>query len=224
MEWNQDRFDQFIIEHQVIGFFSESITLKSGRESHWYVNWRDIAEDVYLLDKLSDFVISYIQHKDFDPDCFFGVPEGATKLGILCQYKWATSKADYQEGRYVLAMGRGKPKAHGELKDQNYLGIPRGKIVVIEDVTTTGGSMFSTVQNLLEFDINIIAAVGLTNRNEIRRDGKSVKELFDDIGIDYYAMSNAIDLLPKLNPQQSIAKKVQAYFEQYGTEGIDFHL
>ncbi|MGV9173221.1 MAG: hypothetical protein ACOC44_19620 [Promethearchaeia archaeon] len=224
MEWNQDQFDQFIIEHQVIGFFSKPITLKSGRESHWYVNWRNIAEDVYLIDELSDFVISYVQYKNFDLDCFFGVPEGATKLGILCQYKWATSKPDYRAGKYVLPMGRGKPKDHGALKDRNFLGIPRGQVVVIEDVTTTGGSMFAAAKNLMDLDVDIIAAIGLTNRNELRGDGKSVKELFDEIDIDYYAMSNAIDLLPKLNPQQKIAKKVQAYFKQYGTQEIDFNL
>lgn len=224
MKWDQAKFDEFIIDHHVIGFFLEPITLKSGRKSHWYVNWRDIAEDVYLLDQLTDFVLSYIDHIDLDPECFFGVPEGATKLGLLSQYKWARSKTDFREGRYILAMGRGKPKKHGELKDRKYLGVPRGNVIVIEDVTTTGGSMFSSVKDLLDADINVIAAVGLTNRNEVRDDGMSVKELFNRIGIQYYAMSNALELLPQLNPKPTMVKKLQTYFKKYGTKAIHFDI
>ena len=45
-----------------------------------------IAKDVFLLDKLTDFVVSFTKKLSLEPDCFYGVPEGATKLGILTQY------------------------------------------------------------------------------------------------------------------------------------------
>ena len=64
MSWEQEkhRFYDFIIENNVIGFFDEPLTLKSGRMSYWYVNWRTVAEDVFLLDKVSDFLLSFVKH------------------------------------------------------------------------------------------------------------------------------------------------------------------
>ena len=35
-------------------------------------------------------------------------------------------------------MGRAKPKQHGSPEDKYFVGEPNGKIVVLEDVTTTG--------------------------------------------------------------------------------------
>jgi orotate phosphoribosyltransferase len=224
MKWNQADFNQFIIENKVIGFFSDPITLKSGRKSNWYVNWRNISADVCLLDKLTDFVLRFVHHNNLKPDCFFGVPEGGSKLGVITQFKWAKDQADYEPNKYVLPMGRGKPKTHGELKDRNYLGIPRGKTIVLEDVTTTGGSMFNSIKDLLDLEVEVIAAIGLTNRNEIREDDKSVKELFEEINIKYYAMSNAIELLPQLRPNEELAKRIEKYFKKYGTESIHFKI
>jgi len=89
MKWEKEiiNFNNFIIENNVIGLFKEPIVLKSGRESYWYVNWRNIAADVYLLDKLTDYLLSYIDFLDLKPNCFYGVPEGASKLGIITQFK-----------------------------------------------------------------------------------------------------------------------------------------
>jgi orotate phosphoribosyltransferase len=219
MSWETERnnFYNFIIENNVIGFFEEPITLKSGRKSYWYVNWRTVTEDVFLLNKISDYLLSFVKHLNLIPDCFYGVPEGATKLGIITQYKWAFQDKKIKPGKYVLSMGRGKPKDHGELKDKYFLGIPKGKVVLVEDTTTTGSSMLKAIDDLVENKVNIIAAIGLTNRNEIRDDGNTVREAIKNKNIQYYAMSNAIDLIPKLNPNLSIANHIKEYFKRYGT-------
>lgn len=224
MNWQKEKFYEFIIENNVIGFFKEPLKLKSGRLSYWYVNWRNVAEDVYLIDKLSDFIISFVKELDLNPDCFYGVPEGATKLGIITQYKWAKGQLNYKMGAYSLSMGRVKPKEHGDPKDKYFLGNPKGKVIIIEDVTTTGGSLLETIKFLSEIDIKIIAAIGLTNRNEIRDDNKSVEEIIEENDIKYYAMSNAIDLLPiafnKLKPGRKILEQIEEYFKKYGIKAI----
>ena len=224
MNWQKEKFYEFIIENNVIGFFKEPLKLKSGRLSYWYVNWRNVAKDVYLIDKLSDFLISFVKELDLNPDCFYGVPEGATKLGIITQYKWAKDQLNYKVGTYSLSMGRAKPKDHGDPKDKYFLGNPRGKVIIIEDVTTTGGSLFETIKFLSEIGIKIIAAIGLTNRNEIRDDNKSVEEIIEEYDIKYHAMSNAIDLLPiafnKLKPGRKILERVEEYFKKYGIKEI----
>ena len=223
-KFNQEKFNQFILENKVVGFFEEPITLKSGRLSHWYVNWRIVAEDVFLLDKLSDCIMAFVEDLGFQPDCFYGVPEGATKLGIITQYKWAKESKNYGSGSHILPMGRGKPKDHGEPKDRFFLGQPKGKTVILEDVTTTGSSLLETIAHLTQAKIQTIAAIGLTNRMELRDDGKSVKEAVEKKGIPYLQMSNALELLPlvcqRLKPKGEIVKKVEEEFEKYGVEKL----
>jgi orotate phosphoribosyltransferase len=222
MDWDKDKFYSFILDNNIIGIFDKPFTLKSGRKSYWYVNWRNIAEDVYLFDKLTDFLISYIVHLGLNPDCFYGVPEGATKLGIITQFKWALSDNNIKPGMYILTMGRGKVKSHGDPKDRLFLGIPKGNVIILEDTITTGSSLLKTIDFLLELKINIIAIVSLTDRNELRDDGMPVKDVIKSKNISYYAMSNALDLLPKLNPDSNTKNHIIKYFEKYGEKPILF--
>jgi len=221
--FNQKDFNNFIVENKIIGLFEKPITLKSGRISNWYVNWRNISEDVFLLDKLSDFVLSFVEGLNLKPDCFYGVPEGATKLGLFAQFKWAKNRDDYEKCKYVLAMGRGKPKEHGDVKDKFFVGAPKGNVIILEDVTTTGMSLLETVDNLKELGVNIIAAIGMTNRNEVRDDGKTVEQALAEKGVKYYGLSNATELLPIVCKDEKNKKIIDEYFEQYGNEKIKWN-
>ncbi|TNE49037.1 MAG: hypothetical protein EP343_14295 [Deltaproteobacteria bacterium] len=186
----------FIIQNRIVGFFEEPVKLSSGRYSHWYINWRKIAEDVYLLDQATDLLLQSIQDQGWNPSVFYGVPEGASKLALLTQYKWARQSESYGPGSHVFSMGRGKPKEHGAAADRHFLGHPSGPTVVLEDVTTTGGSLLRTVRQLRESGVEIVAAVTLTDRMEPRMDGKHVSEHMKQEGIPYVAMSRATELLP----------------------------
>ncbi|MFX1596715.1 MAG: hypothetical protein ACFFBK_11705, partial [Promethearchaeota archaeon] len=154
------------------------------------------------------------------PRSFYGVPEGATKLGIITQYKWARKQKNYSPGNYSLPMGRGNQKEHGDPKDRFLLGIPSGTTVILEDTTTTGESLINEIKKLKKLDVNIIGAIGLTDRNELRDDGKSVEEIIWEEKIKYYSMSNAVDLLPYLNITPEIAKNINEYFKKYGAKPI----
>ncbi|MFX0135226.1 MAG: hypothetical protein ACFFDN_16400 [Candidatus Hodarchaeota archaeon] len=220
MSWDKVSFTEFILNHNVIGLFEKPIKLKSGRLSYWYVNWRDVTSDVFLLDQLTDHIFLFIEYLGLKPKCFYGVPEGATKLGIITQYKWARKQRHYNSEIYPLSMGRGKHKEHGDPKDRFFLGIPKGDTIILEDVTTTGGSLIKTIKKLGELDVKIIAAIGLTNRNELRDDGKTVKEIVQEYSVPYYTMSNAIDLLPNIRMSEDMAKNIEEYFKKYGTEQI----
>lgn len=220
--WEKEKYYDFILRNNVIGFFKDPLKLKSGRISYWYVNWRNIAEDVFLLDELTNHLIDYVENLGLKPDLFYGVPEGATKLGIITQFKWAKKQEDYSQKSYALSMGRGKPKEHGDPKDKFFLGVPKGHLIILEDVTTTGGSLLEAIDNLLKLDVTIDAAIGLTNRNELRDDGKSVEDAVKEKGVNYRAMSDALDLLPRLNPDGDIVKHVEDYFQKYGIRDIKF--
>ena len=138
-EWDQAEFDRFVIDNGVVGFFERVIVLASGKESNWYANWRILVDDVHRTEQLAEYVIGFTRHLDLQPDCFYGVPEGATKIGIITQYIWAKAFLYYSPGSHALPMGRANQKNHGAPRYRDYVGIPRGGTVVIEDVTTTGG-------------------------------------------------------------------------------------
>ncbi len=231
----QADFDAFVLKERVIGLFDKPVVLKSGRQSNWYVNWRTVSEDVYRLDVLTDFVISFVLdliargRLKTEPQCIYGVPEGATKYGVLCQYKWAKRSSQFGPGSHPLAMGRGKPKDHGVSKDRFYIGQPRGATLLLEDVTTTGGSLLASIDQLLESGVDICAAVGLTNRMEKRDDGLSVEQavqgkLCNGRPIPYFHMSRATTLLPQVlaeaKPSSAICEAIAAEFREFGVEPL----
>ncbi len=224
VKFDQTEFNKFIEDSGVYGFFEEAITLKSGRQSHFYANWRNVVEDVFLTEQLANYVIAFAQTKAIEADTFYGVPEGATKLGVITQYLFSKQKEDYSKGSAVLAMGRAMPKDHGALKDKFFVGMPKGKTLVLEDVTTTGGSLITTLNGLKEAGVDVSGVISLTNRMEKRDDGKSVKEAIEELGIKFYNMSTAIDLLPimyaKLSPKQEVGKAIENEFKEFGVEKI----
>lgn len=222
--FNQTDFSNFIIGNNILGFFAKPVKLKSGRMSNWYINFRDISNDVYLLDKTSDFILSFVKDLGKEPYCFYGVPEGATKLAVLLNYKFAKANKNFSKGSHVLPMGRGKAKEHGMVKDKYFVGEPKGDVIVIEDVTTTGGSLLTSLKHLKELGVNVIHALGLANRMEKRDDGKSVKEAVEELGVPYSFLSKGTDLLPlaikKFKPEQEIVEGIVKEFEKFGVEKL----
>lgn len=225
MAFNQEDFHDFILDHGVVGFFNEPVPLKSDRPSHWYVNWRKPMEDTFLANELCEYVINFTLDHQLSPQCFYGVPEGATKIALLTQFKWAgQNEWQWTPGSHPLAMGRGKIKECGKPEDRYFLGMPRGDTIVIEDVTTTGGSLLSTLDALAEANVRVIAAFGLTNRMEKNDEGRSVEDTVQAKGVLYHALSTAHDILPKayarLQPGKHIARAIEEEFAKYGVKPL----
>jgi orotate phosphoribosyltransferase len=223
-DFNQGDFNRFILDNDVYGFFSEPIKLKSGRMSNWYVNWRDVTKDAWSCDRLSDFILAFADAKGLTADTFYGVPESGTKMGVLCQHKNAKSSHDYSKGSHSLAMGRAKPKDHGHPKDKYFVGMPTGKVVIIEDVITTGISLITAIKSLQEAGVDIEAVIALTNRMEKTLDGDIVSEEIGKLGPKFYSMSTATELLPilfeKKAPGDKIRKAIEEEFADHGVERL----
>ncbi len=191
-------FADFVLQHSVIGFFPEPLTLKSGRKSHFYVNWRKATNDAYLLDRLTDLIVDEIAKEAPDCETLYGVPEGASKTAVIAALKWARRSPSYGLGSHVLAMGRAKPKPHGDPADRFFIGQPKGATYVLEDTITTGLSLFQCLDQLLEAGVQVKGVLCLTDRCELRDDGLRVPEaLRQRYGdkIRYIALSRAPELL-----------------------------
>lgn len=217
--FNQEKFNEFLIQEKVIGFFEQPITLNSGRLSYWYANCRNLLDYAGVTDKLVDFTQSFSNEKNLNPDYFYGVPEGATKFALILNYKRAHL---LKSKNYPLVIGRGKPKEHGDLKDKFYIGpVKEGdEIIVLEDVTTTGKSLIDAIDKLREARVNIIAAISVVNRMEKRDDGLSVEEKLKKLNAPYYTMTDASQILPlaikACKPKPEIIANVEKEFKQFG--------
>lgn len=220
-QFDQKAFDRFVLDNNAIGFFEKPLTLKSGRQSHFYVNWRTVVSDVWLTEKLVGFVTDFVRAHRIPVDTFYGVPEGATKLGVLTQYTWARNSSDYSSGSHTLAMGRAKPKDHGAPQDKYFVGAPSGRVAVLEDTTTTGGALITTLEFLRDSGVDVTAVIILTDRMEKRDDGLSVRQAIEEKGFEYYSLSRAPELLPELARRlQPTAEVVAAIEDEYNNYGV----
>jgi orotate phosphoribosyltransferase len=223
-EFNQQEYNKFVIENDVVGFFPQGRTLKSGRFSYWYANCRNMADTAGLADKTAGFLINFLKAKGLEFDYVYGVPEGVTKLATVINYKMGMESKNPNQ---VLVIGRGKPKEHGDPKDKYFIGPAKAgdKIVVVEDVTTTGGSMLSTLDALKEAGIEVAAVVALVNRMEIRDDGKTVAQCVEEKGSKYFSMSDADQLIPlaieKYKPGGDFLQNFQEKYNEFAIKKIN---
>lgn len=223
MTFNQEEYNQFLLEKGVVGFFEEPITLKSGRISNWYANFRSSTATVGDLDRLATQVLAFIKDKGLEFDYFLGVPDGMTPLGMILNYKRATKQNNPEHPIILL---RHTPKDHGDPKDRYSVGPlnPGAKVIVIEDITTTGGSLISTLERLKDIGIVVVAAISLFNRMEVRDDQLSVEGKLNQMGVAYHAISDAYQMLPLVakhdNVPENQLSKTEEYFQQYGIKPI----
>ncbi|MBI4894499.1 MAG: hypothetical protein HY833_02085 [Candidatus Aenigmarchaeota archaeon] len=226
--FNQGAFNKYVMEHNIVGF--EETKLSSGRISPYYIDWKFIMGEAYTLSELvNQYLIPFVKSKDLNPKSFIGVIEGSGNLGSIATYEWAKRQPDYEKISYPIIVRRSKPKDdHGNPKYRDYVfGDPKNGSVVIEDTTTTAGSVMEEIKMAKKKGAKILGCVTLTDRNERRDDGLSVQELFENEGIPYYPMSNALNLVPlqlsftqKMN-DEDLKVSIREYFGKYGTSKID---
>ncbi|MGM5484738.1 MAG: hypothetical protein ACQEP1_02590 [Nanobdellota archaeon] len=85
--FSKKEYINLIIENGAIGTFDEPKTLKSKRKSNWYINMRGLTSEVRTVDEISDHILDFAAKESFNPDYFFGVPEGGTTIGTITQFK-----------------------------------------------------------------------------------------------------------------------------------------
>jgi len=213
MKFKKEQFIKFFINNGGISFFDKNAKAKySGKPSTIYFNWRTIVEDVYNLEKCANYVISYIKAKKLNPDCFLGVPEGASKLAVIMQYKWARTSGKYKKGSHIMALARGNSKKHGMPKDRDFLGIPKRKVFLIEDIASRGGAIIDIIKKLKKVNITPYAVIVLSDRTNKETKTKLLKFLSTK-KIRYYAITNQKEVVEKaveiLKPPKEIINKLK---------------
>ena len=223
-------FVDFLLEQNVAGYKPEGITLKSGKISHWYANCRVLSQTQTTLTATSVFVAHFLKENNLlnGIDAIFGVPEGAAPLGH------AVTSACIAEGLLpndTLYFFRGKAKEHGDPANRFWVNgnVPKTALV-IEDVTTTGGSALAFVQKLRDAGVTVQHIVGLINRQQLH-EGKTVAEHCTALQCAYHPLTDASALLPRIIERADVAVRAlmqkqlsEEYTEEYAPQPAPFAL
>jgi orotate phosphoribosyltransferase len=152
--------------HEIIrkrSFGRGEITLASGRKSDFYFNLKPTMMDPEGATLLAE--LTYEALKDEQYDYIGGLEMGAVPLaGAIAQISWI-------KGHPIAAFFvRKKPKEHGArlaieglAKDETLAG---KRIVVVEDVTTTGGSAMKAVEALRQAGADVALVFTMVDREE----------------------------------------------------------
>ena len=162
------------------------VTLASGRKSDFYFNLKPTMMDPEGATLLAE--LTYEALKDEGFDYIGGLEIGAVPLaGAIAQISWI-------KGHPIAAFFvRKKPKEHGAklaieglTRDETLAG---KRIVVVEDVTTTGGSAMKAVETLREAGANVSLVFTMVDREE------GAAETFAAAGLPFRALYKAREFL-----------------------------
>jgi orotate phosphoribosyltransferase len=156
------------------------ITLASGRKSDFYFNLKPTMLDPEGAALLAE--LSYEALKDEKIDYIGGLEMGAVPLaGAIAQLSW-------MRGNPIAAFFvRKKPKEHGARLAVE--GLAKGeslkgkRIVIVEDVTTTGGSAIKAIEAVKDAGGDVVMVLTMVDRNEgadanFREAGLTLRTLF----------------------------------------------
>jgi orotate phosphoribosyltransferase len=139
------------------------ILLASGRESDYYIDMRPTTVHPAGATCVGELIVDALD--GLAVDFVGGLEMGAVPVAT------ATAIASHRRGRDIGAFFvRKKPKDHGARKLVE--GLPKGEtlkgknVVVVEDVTTTGGSALQAVAALREEGANIVLVLTIVDRLE----------------------------------------------------------
>ena len=169
------------------GGSDDAFTLASGRQSRWFFDTKPVMmhpEASHLIGELLN-----IRMDEMGADFVGGLELGAVPLTAI-----AVTMSPKESTRRGF-MVRKEPKGRGGRKTNNPPGIEGsslsggGKIVIVEDVTTTGGSAIKAVQRIHnDTDCEVIGVISIVDREE------GAKEAFAAAGIIFESLMTRSDV------------------------------
>ena len=226
MEAYKQEFIEFMVDSDVLKF--GEFTLKSGRKSPFFMNAGAYVTGSQLK-KLGEYYAKAIHEKYGDDfDVLFGPAYKGIPLGVVTAI--AYSELYGKEIRYCS--DRKEEKDHGadkgsflgsELKDGD-------RVVMIEDVTTSGRSMEETVPKVKgAANVTILGLMVSLNRMEVGKGGEksALEEVQELYGFDANAIVTMEEVVEHLYNKpykgriiidDTLKAKIDAYYEMYGVK------
>ena len=220
MERYKEEFIEFMLDSNVLKF--GEFTLKSGRKSPFFMNAGAYVTGSQLM-RLGEYYAKAIHDaygEDFD--VLFGPAYKGIPLAVI------TAEAFYKlYGKEIkYCSNRKEEKDHGaDMGSLLGYKIQDGdRVVMIEDVTTSGKSMEETVPIVrAQGDVTIVGLMVSLNRCERGKGNKSaleeVKELYGFETAAIVSMDEIIDyLIEKKVIDDELKARLDAYYAEYGVK------
>lgn len=224
MEQYKSDFIDFMVESNVLKF--GDFTLKSGRRSPFFMNAGGYVTGSQLK-RLGEFYARAIHDKYGDDfDVLFGPAYKGIPLSVVTAV--AFSELYGKEIRYCS--DRKEEKDHGADKG-SFLGsklMDGDRVVMIEDVTTSGKSMEETVPKVRgAADVEIVGLMVSLDRMEVGKGGEkcALDEVKDLYGFETNAIVTMAEVVERLYNKEchgriliddTLKAAIDAYYEQYG--------
>jgi orotate phosphoribosyltransferase len=147
--------------------------LASGALSNYYIDGK--MSEVFSASSYLIGEVLYERTKDREIDAIGGLEIGAVPLttAAVISYHLHGRK---MEGFWV----RDKVKGHGTRKVIEGNLKPRSRVVIVDDVITTGGSSIKAIKEVKEIGCEVVAVLALVDRLQ------GAEKLFRDEGVTHY--------------------------------------
>ena len=225
MEQYKQEFIEFMVESDVLKF--GEFTLKSGRKSPFFMNAGAYVTGAQLQ-KLGQYYAKAIHDKyGTDFDVLFGPAYKGIPLTVATTI--AFSELYGKEIRYS--------SNRKEIKDHGDTGILLGsrmkdgdRVVIIEDVTTSGKSIEETFPIIkAQGNVHIVGLMVSLNRMEVGKGGRkcALDEIRDLYGFETNAIVSMEEVVEYLHNRpcngrvvidDTLKAAIDAYYEQYGAK------
>ena len=181
-------FSTFLFENKIIQF--GNFTLASGKKSPYYIDLRLVPSYPHQFRKmvkhLQNKIIEKIGLENFDS--IVSVPTGG--LVIASALAIETVKP--------LIYVRSKPKDYGTSKSVEGKIHDGMKVIMIDDVATTGGSVVKAIKSLKEAKIKVEDAFVIVNRME------GADEALLEHGVKLHSMLDVLQITKVLNEKKLV--------------------
>ena len=185
-------FAIFLYKNNIIRF--GNFTLASGKNSSYYVDLRLIASYPHqfrkMIKSLQNLIVEKTGLDDFD--CLASVPTG----GLV-----VTSALAIEIVKPLIYV-RSKPKEHGTTKSIEGKISAGMKVVMIDDVMTTGTSVLNGINQLKEAELLVSDLYVIINRLE------GGDKALSDIGVQTHQLTDILEITDILFQEKLIGKEI----------------
>ena len=189
-------------------------TLKSGRKSPYFFNASALIEHG-SLDKLGEILAAKVKDSNLEFDMIFGPAYKGIFLGSILATKLS------KEGNMPICFNRKEVKDHGE--GGSLIGaLPKGNVLIIDDVISSGLAIREALDYLRNYDVNIAGALVTLDRQEQGQNSKLMasSELIDE-GLDILSIISLDDLLDANEMiDESVLESIRNYRDKFRGEDV----
>jgi orotate phosphoribosyltransferase len=185
-------FATFLYKNDIIKF--GNFTLASGKDSSYYIDLRLVPSFPHqfrkMIKNLQNLIIEKVGLDDFDS--FASVPTG----GLV-----VTSALAIETVKPLIYV-RNKPKEHGTTKSIEGKISAGMKVVMVDDVMTTGTSVLNGIKQLKESGLSISDVFVIINRLE------GADKVFSDMGVQIHQLTDILEITNILFQEKLISKEI----------------